>query len=243
MIRVLAMIAGAGLLVSAVTLASAVVIAGPEAIANGGWQIGPHGWRSHWSETRDEGPQTTREIAFTPSDKLNIELDGEVQYSQGPAKLTVTGPKGIVDDVELDGNRLHYAEHDHSGRLTVVISAPSITDFTLGADADLSIAGYKQDRLRLAVDGDGQVKAAGETKALDLDISGSGHADLAALKTATAKVDISGSGDAKLAPTDEAEVDVSGSGDVSLLTDPPKLHTNISGSGTVRRKNAIEHAE
>ncbi len=38
-----------------------------------------------------------------------------------------------------------------------------------------------------------------------------------------------------IAPTDWAKVEISGSGDVTLLTDPPKLETDVSGSGSIRR--------
>ena len=103
MIRTLLMIAVAGFLVSAVTLSVAVAITGPEAIVHGAWSFGPHGWgwRHHYrevDESRDDGPETSRDIAWTGGDHLVVSVPADVQYTQadGPAKLTVSGPAGAL---------------------------------------------------------------------------------------------------------------------------------------------------
>jgi hypothetical protein len=241
MIRVLAMIAVAGFLVSAVTLSIAAGIVGPDAIANGAWSWTSHGWGGHgWRHDRsDDGPQTRRDIAWSGGDSLDIDLDADVQYTQAPGapKLTVTGPKGAVEDVIVDDGRIRYAKgRDHDAQLTIVVSAPAVTSFTLEGSGAMAIAGYKQDKLTLAVEGDASIKASGEAKTVELKVEGSGDADLSALKTQSAKIDVEGSGNATLAPTDAAEVDIAGSGDVTLLTNPAKLQTHISGSGEVHRK-------
>jgi hypothetical protein len=163
-----------------------------------------------------------------------------VAYTQGPvAKITVSGPANLVNDVEIDGGRIrwrHHRHHMHSGDLTVVMTAPGVTRFEMSGSGKLAIAGYKQDKLDLDLSGNADVTAAGETGALVLDVSGSSDADFSALKAKSAQVSISGSGEAKLAPTDEAKVDISGSGDVTLLTHPRRLETNVSGSGTLHQE-------
>ena len=87
--------------------------------------------------------------------------------------------------------------------------------------------------MALSISGSADVTASGRTDALDLDIAGSGDADLRALDAKDAKVDIAGSGDADIAPTGDVQVSIAGSGDVSLATRPAKLTSEIAGSGDV----------
>jgi len=247
MIRTLLMIAIAGFLVSAVTLSVAVAITGPAAIANGAWSWGPQGWgwRSHHGEadeSRDSGPQSTRDIAWSGSDRLVVAVPADVAYTQtdGPAKVTVSGPSGGVAAVRVEDGHFRYDDdNDHDDeKLKITISAPAVTDFTLEGDDSLAIAGYKHDRLSLSVSGHADVKAAGEAGDVQVWISGSARADLDRLKVKSARVGISGSGEASLGPTDSADVDITGSGDVTLLTNPPHLRTSITGSGQIHRPGA-----
>jgi len=242
MIRTLVMIAIAGFVVSLVTISAAVGIAGPQAILNGGWTFGPNGWGEHhgiW-RSNEEGPQTTRDIPWSGGDALDIDLPADVTYTQaaGPAKITVSGPKDAISDLEIRDGHIGYIRHsDHDGTLTIAVSAPAVRKFTMESSGRLAIDNYDQDRLELSLEGDADASVKGVAKALQLSISGSADADLGALATHTAKVEIDGSGNATVRPTDAADLSLSGSGDVTLLSDPPKLQTHISGSGEVRRSN------
>lgn len=248
MIRVLVMIAVSGFVLSVATLSAAIAIGGPELLSHPAWTWGPgHHWalneerwdRDGWhSET---GPQSSRELTWTGGDALEIEIPAEVRYTQapGPAKLTVSGSKRAVDDVEVRNGRIDY-QHSHGrhwARLVITMTAPDITRFGLQGSSSLAIEGYKQPRLRLDLAGNAEVTAKGEADVVEVDISGSADADLGGLKTKGADVEISGSGDATLAPTEWAKVDISGAGDVTLLTHPAKLETDISGSGSIRQED------
>jgi len=252
MIRVLVIIAVTGFLASVICLTAAVAIVGPEAIARGawswrpgyGWNIGRDydGWGVHFHPTADDedggGPQTTRWIAWAGGDSIDVDLPANVKYTQadGPAKLVVTGPREAVADVKVEGGHIYFDhDRDHGADLTIVMSAPSATRFSMSGSGKLAIVNYRQARLDLDLSGDSDVSGAGQAKAVDVRISGSANADLGGLKAEAAKVEIEGSGGAIVAPTDAAKIDISGSGDVTLLTDPPKLESNITGSGNVRR--------
>jgi hypothetical protein len=244
MIRVLVMIAVAGFLVSLASLTAAVAIGGPELLESAAWG----GWNPHWVHRSDSvtyserwsGAETTRDMAWTGGDTLDVDVPADVQYTQGPeAKLTVSGPERALDDLEVDGGRLtwRYGRHHHMhfGGLRIALTAPSVTRFELNGSGDLAIANYKQDKLDVRISGNGDVRANGEAGDVTLDVSGSGDADLGGLKSKSADIEINGSGDAKAAPTDSAKVRISGSGDVTLLTHPPRLETNISGSGELHQ--------
>ncbi len=247
MIRVLVLIAVTGFLVSLVTLSSAIAIGGPELLSDGMWNFGRSG--SHWDWTwsadderhGDHGPQTSREIAWSGGDELDIDVPADVTYTQaaGAGKVTISGPQREVDNIVLENGRLHFRHHGrHWAGLQISVTAPAVTHFDVSGTSKLSIASYRQDKLDIDLSGDAEVSAAGEAKTLSLSVSGSGDTDLSALKVGDAAVDISGSGDAKLAPTGKTVLDISGSGEVTLLSRPSNLISNISGSGSVHQEDS-----
>jgi hypothetical protein len=115
----------------------------------------------------------------------------------------------------------------------VVIRAPAISEFDLSGRNTLSIEGYNQPRLSISVSGSAEVTATGTTDEVILDMSDAGDANLGALKSRSARLEVSGSADATIAPTESARLEISGSGDVRLLTNPKSLETDISGAGRV----------
>lgn len=253
MIRVLIMIAVVGFMLSLATLSAAVAIGGPDAITRGGWGWAEGGsWKGKqwgWDDkdhgpmsTVDLGPQTTRTLQWSGADRLDIDLAADVRYIQstGAASVVVTGPQKAVDQVIVRGDSIRYDRRSGRGyrrypTLTIIVRAPGITAFDLSGRNTLSIEDYRQSSLRLDVSGSAEVKASGQADDVEIELSGSGEANLGALKTKSTRVDISGSADAVIAPTESAQLDISGSGDVELLTQPKILETDISGSGRVRR--------
>lgn len=248
MIRVLFMIAIAGFVLSVGALAAAVAIGGPEAIARGGWIVAGQDWRGDWEwdwHDGDEpvpaasGPQATRTLAWSGADSLEIDLNADVRYVQaaGPASVVVTGPQALIDRVVVRGDSIRYDRGHGTNRrkLSIVVRAPNVASFDLSGDSRLAIENYDQPRLKLDVSGASDVSAAGRADVIELDISGSGDVDLGALKTKGAEVDATGAADVVIAPTEWAKLDISGAGDVRLLTNPPRIETDVSGAGKVRQ--------
>lgn len=255
MIRTLFIIAGAALVLCVVTVGGAVAI--------GGHDLQRHGWawtfkddngesvrfeRVKGGGTDDLGPFTTRTLAWTGGETLQIDAGLDVEYVQGAAAtVVVTGPKGLVDRVRLqdgvlkmgDGdervvfgwNGGNFSARSERDELKIVVTAPDVRRFAANGGGDLVITGYDKPAIAIDISGSADITATGRADRLDLTISGSGDADLNALTVKTAKVDISGSGDAAVAPTEEADIDISGSGDVNLSTRPAKVNSTVSGSG------------
>ncbi|MEO8114489.1 MAG: DUF2807 domain-containing protein [Phenylobacterium sp.] len=252
MIRVLLMIAVAGFVLSLAMISGAVAIGGPEVVGRGAWTWASHdGWNwdfdddgdwghhrhGHWAD--GSGPRTTREIAWSGGESLDVNVPADVQFTQaeGPAKLVVSGPKGAVEQVEVKDGRIGFANRiRHAGRLEITLTAPRVTRFELSGRNRLSISNYRQDVLDLDLSGSSEVTGVGQAKAIKLEISGSGDADLGKLPSESADIHISGSAEAIVAPSERAKVDISGSGDVTLLTHPKQLDTDVSGSGRIHQE-------
>jgi hypothetical protein len=241
MIRALVIIIVAGFLTSLVCISGAIAIGGPKAFPRGAWNLewedGPHHfvWRS---PRADAGPESQRDFAWSGGSRLEVNAPAEIDYVQapGPAKLTIRGPASQLDHVRIANGRI-TAEPSPLGwrQLHITLQAPDVSRFELNGANSLRIRAYDQDQLSVAVNGHGDVEAEGQTKSVNLSLTGAGDVDLSGLKTAGAAVDISGAGSATVGPTEWARLKISGVGDVELLTHPGKLETHISGAGRVRQ--------
>lgn len=254
MIRVLTMIAIAGFVLSVASLSAAFALGGPDLISRGSWEVlgsdsrwgHHHGRHGAWAQA-DLGPSTTRTMAWSGAQRLEVGLPADVRYIQqdGAATVELTGPEGALKRVEIHGDTLAYQDRagwDDAPRLTVVIRAPNIHGFEISGRNTLSIEGYRQPRLELEVSGEGEIKAAGETDAVTLDASGGASADLPGLKAKAADVEVSGSARSTIAPTESAKIEVSGAGEVTLATTPKSLETDITGGGRLHTQPAAAKA-
>jgi len=250
MIRNILIVTVASFFLSVVCLSVAISMAGPELITRGAWGWGNSHWNwgwgwpvhSHrsytWSRTySDDGPQATREEPWS-GESLEVQIPAEVTFTQadGPAKLVLRGPQGVLDRLHVHDGQIGIDPGPYDGgKVTIELTAPKVTRFALNGTGRLDITGYRQDRLDLRISGDGDMSAQGAAKSVTLDISGSGNADLAALAADNAEVKISGSGQAKVGPKASARLDITGSGDVTLTSHPKHVESHVSGSGTINQ--------
>lgn len=192
------------------------------------------GWRQDYGD--DPGPSTTRDFAWTPEDRLQIDVPADINYTQGPiAKITASGGQHELDDLEVDGDRIRFRHRHHwesDGHLELTITAPSVREFQLNGAQKLDISNYAQDSLGLQVNGAAQVNASGSAKDLKLQLNGAGQGNLRDLANETAEVQINGAGDAVLATTKDANVEINGVGHARLINSP-SFHQSIHGFGTV----------
>lgn len=256
MIRKLFITSAIGLGVGMLALTGAAALVGND-IRTNGWSWSIIEDNNHVSFKKGEAAKliapVTKDLIWSATDTLEIEVPGEVIYTQGDvASISVTGSKDMTDRVRFENGRLYFIgetsrahvvhfkmNHDRldvssdEDNFKITIVAPKITHFTIRGDSRLNIHGYDHPSLDLKVSGSGDIEATGKVKALNLDISGDGSAELGLLETKDATVKISGSGDASIAPTGIANISVSGDGDVRLKTKPANLVQTITGDGSI----------
>ena len=200
-------------------------------------------------------PMVDRTLPWTGKDTLIIDLPVDVVFVQGAeAKIVVSGPKTYVDRLKVEGGRISLDDinladsavmtlgpdglqvRSDRDRMKITVVAPDVTRFELRGSGDLDIRRYEQAALGLDITGSGDVEAEGKAKAVTVDNSGSGYADLGDLKTQEVVIDVSGSGGGAVFATGKAKIEISGSGDVELRTEPKMVTSEITGSGEVRRE-------
>jgi hypothetical protein len=248
MTRTLILITGASFVLCVACLAGATAL---------GWHhLGGGHWR-HWNVrfgdghhvgwVRDDGPPTnalaapsgataSRDLAWSGGDALDIDVPGDVQFTQGPGpgKITVTGPADVVSHVVVSGAHLQLDENwDFSGPLKIVMTAPNVRRFSISGADTLAINNFDQDEMDLNVSGDGNVTAKGKAHTARIDISGDSQVDFGGLAVDSVDASISGSGHAVIAPVSSANLHISGDGEIDLLTHPAQLNSDVSGSGRI----------
>ena len=254
MIRTLLIIAGAALVLALASLSGAAGLVARDLDHNGGsWTIHDGDDLIRIESVRSEpGPTVSRTLAWSGGDRLSVDLPADVTYVQGPeAGVVVTGSQAMVDRIQVNNGRITadgpdeitirwwaggFSAWNDRDNLKIVVTAPSVTRFDLAGSQTLTIQDYDQPTLSIDISGSGDVTATGKTAALDLDIAGSGEADLSTLATTDATVGVSGSGEARVAPTGTARLSIAGSGDITLTTRPAKLESNVSGSGDIPQR-------
>jgi hypothetical protein len=188
----------------------------------------------------DDGPRTTqtRDVAqFTRidnSDSVDVRL-----HVGAPQHLRVRAGEKVIDDVgtEVRDGTLHLTfDRDGIGGDDVVVEAsvPRLTSITASGSGDIDADGIDTDALDVRSDGSADIWLEGTAGRMDLDLDGSGDADLAGLTVREARVAVGGSGDADVRADDRLEVNVDGSGDVRYHGDPA-LTRQVDGSGELSR--------
>lgn len=245
MIRTLFVIAAAGLVLAMICFGGVLALGGRDLLENG-WSLQFEEGRGLVAADRrerfDPGPTAERELAWTGADRLSLDLPGEVVFVQGePASVRVSGAEALVERVVLDGGRLTLASDRARPlrwrgreRLSVAITAPEVSRFTVNGSGDLDIRDFDRETIEVRVNGSGDVTAVGRARTATAEVSGSGEIDLSAMVLDEARIQVSGSGEVRAAPTESAEIGISGSGDVRLDRRPARLVQNVRGSGDVR---------
>jgi len=247
MIKRLLVVFAAAAVISMACFAILGVMGGFPQNFEGPWGPGP-GWRGPWGGRgrawNDDGPVTTRNLAYTGGYKLVVSYPAEITVTQGPqARFTVTGPQGLLDRLSLqdgvlwapNGPRWRWGRGPgDDGRLRIDIVTPDTREFHLAGAQKLSLRNFDQDNLSLYASGAADVDGQGKARHLEAHISGAGHLALEELVVDDADVSISGAGDASLNARNSAEVSISGAGHVEFKCRPAGgLSQHISGFGSV----------
>jgi hypothetical protein len=190
-------------------------------------------------------PSITRRLAWDGSQRLAMNLGGDLTYTQSPSiGVTVTGDPELVPHVVIRNGTItvdpEWAKtawngHRTYGRVNVMVTAPYVENFVFNSSGKLEIRNYSRDRLHLTVNGHSAVRVSGAAPDLHCQLNGAGSVNLKDLSVGDARVVIPGSGDVSLGARGHVNVTIIGSGELRLLNAPASLQQRIIGSGRVIR--------
>lgn len=172
-------------------------------------------------------------------------------HSSGSNPITITYGTEYKVEIKGSGNLIpRYKTQIFNGTLNlgyefvrigkddieVFVTMPALNHVSMSGSGKLNINGIfpAQAQFRLTISGSSDTKVNGEMLSDDVNvnISGSGDADLEKIQAKTGDVRISGSGDTRLSVQNLLKARISGSGKV-FYTGNAAVDSEISGSGTV----------
>jgi len=211
-------------------------------LADDAWDGSRYWWRAAWRDCKAPtdaatGKPSSITLPWDNTGALDISLPANVQYQPGDtSQAVISGDPEIISHVRLAGRVLALDEDFDcypAGQMTTVrLTGGPVRQWGLSGHVRLDLNAIAQDSLDIHASGSSKISATGSTTDLGLHISGSGDAKLAQLAVKTADIQISGSGEADIAPQEEANVRISGSGFVRVHGHP-KISSHISGSGRI----------
>ena len=151
----------------------------------------------------------TREgFNLRPKTKLRI-------YATAPSynRLDVSGSGNIKSDGKISSSGTLHSSVSGSGNIELEVDAPKV-------EADIS--------------GSGSARLKGTTRDFSAHVSGSGDVHSFDLLSENAEINIAGSGNAELYASKTLDVEVAGAGDVKYKGNPT-VKQSIAGSGSVKK--------
>jgi hypothetical protein len=188
----------------------------------------------------DDGPRTTQTRDVTDFTRIDNRDSVDVRVRVGePLSVRVRAGEKVIDDVRTvvrDGTLRVSFDHDGWGGDEAIVEAsvPKLSGIEASGSGDIDADGIGADAFEVRSDGSADIALRGTADRLEVDLDGSGDADLGELEAVEARVAVSGSGDADVRADKRLDVNVDGSGDVRYHGDP-ELTRSLDGSGDLSR--------
>ena len=174
----------------------------------------------------------------------NIDAGGafEIEWQNGSPALRITTDENLLpyveNDVADDTLRLRTREHvwpTHG--IKVFISSPTRTGGKIRGAVKLTANQLTGPTFALESKGASEVSLDGSVDRLLADMTGASHLAAERLQTKTAEISTTGAGDADVAVSDILKVVITGAGKVTYSGNPPTIKKQVTGAGTIRRKD------
>ncbi len=214
---------------------------------------------------RGNGVIKTEERTVSPFKHVEASGAIKLMVSQGDLKpVRLEGDENILPYVEVnqEDDRIKIRTKpgyniSPTGDLTVYVTAPVYSSIEVSGASDIKGTGKISNpenldleasgagdiemevdapALSAKISGSGTVRLKGQTKDLDIDLSGAGHAFCYDLLSENTKVDISGAGSAEVYASEKLEADVSGVGNVHYKGNASNVSQHVSGAGSVNKE-------
>ena len=169
----------------------------------------------------------------------------------GVFQVEITAQKDFGVEIEADDNLLSLIKTEVRGGvlrieakerlssehgLKIRISAPDIDSIDASGVAKVTLAGVKNNELRIDTSGASKVNIDGETANLTIEVSGASSINAENLKAENANVDASGASHVSVFATAELKSDASGASKIVYSGGPKNVEKRSSGASSVREK-------
>ena len=174
----------------------------------------------------------------------NVDASGafEIEWQNGAPAVRVTTDENLLPHIEnnVSEDTLHLRSREHlwpTHGIKVVISSPTRAGGKIRGAVKLTVKQLSGPIFALEAKGASQVSLDGSVDRLLVDMTGASQLAAAGLQAETAEISTTGAGDAEVAVTDTLKVVITGAGKVTYSGNPPTIKKQITGAGSIRRKD------
>ncbi|MHC4946556.1 MAG: head GIN domain-containing protein [Planctomycetota bacterium] len=160
----------------------------------------------------------------------------------GPPNLTLTGDENLIPLVRtrVNGNRLKI---DTSQKISptqmikIALSGRQLIAVESAGANNIMIHGIEGKRFEADLSGAGNIELAGRVEFLEVDLQGAGNVKARSLEAKEVDVSLTGASNAEVWASDTLEADITGFGSVDYYGDPQDVDSNITGAGSIKRRD------
>ena len=174
----------------------------------------------------------------------NVDASGafEIEWQNGAPAVRVTTDENLLPHIEnnVSEDTLHLRSREHlwpTHGIKVVISSPTRAGGKIRGAVKLTVKQLSGPIFALEAKGASQVSLDGSVDRLLVDMTGASHLAAAGLQAKIAEISTTGAGDAEVAVTNTLKVVITGAGKVTYSGNPPTIKKQITGAGSIRRKD------
>ena len=215
---------------------------------------------------RGNGVVKTEERSVTAFKNVEVGGAFKVYVSQGALKpVRIEADENLLQYIEIEqvGDRISIRHKqgynlDPHGDMKIYVTAPVyneievsgacdiIGEMKISNPEDLSLGASGAGNIKMEVDapklsaeisGSGTIDLKGQTKSVELGLSGAAEAHCFDLLAENAKVEISGAGSADVYASVKLTAEVSGAGTVNYKGNATEVKQQVSGAGSVNKVN------
>lgn len=183
----------------------------------------------------------TKELPVFTAIESHVGMDIVVRIGS-PQSVQVTIDDNLQNNFECEVHRgiLEIDSRgsfttDEEGRIEIVVAR--LDEVELHGSGNVLVENLDAERFAFHLSGSGNVDLRGKTNILELSLDGSGDIDTRKLMARDAVVEVNGSGDVKVHATGTLDGAVNGSGDILVYGNPKRFLEDVSGSGSIRRRD------
>lgn len=184
------------------------------------------------------GVTATETRAVAPFDSVELAGADSVTIQVGPAQsVVVQADDNLLANVttRVDDGRLVIAttrSFTTATPMSVALTVPSLESLTLSGSGAVTADGIEASALRISLSGNGLLRATGSVATLDVDLAGSGDAELAGLAAQDVHAVLSGTGRIVVDAAQTLDAEIPGNGAI-LYTGSATVTKSVTGTGSI----------
>jgi len=194
------------------------------------------------SNVQGSGIAKTENRAVASFDSLDVNFAGAIAVrSQEQQSLEISGDDNIIPFIttEVKNGTLYVRAtkgYSPQQKLQIRVSTPNVKRFVFDGVGDANLFNIKNDRLAIVVTGVGSFSVSGETKELDITLSGVGSVDAKNLRAVNVKVNSNAVGSVDLYVTRQLDINSTGIGEVNYYGNPKIVNKQAEGIGKINKR-------